>query len=136
MSDSIFTKIIKGQIPCYKIYEDDKTMAFLDIYPISPGHVLVVPKQQIDQFDELDNDNYLAMFDVVKKIAKQQKEKLKIDRTCLRIEGFDVPHAHVHVIPCNTAGDFYNMNRMQIEPDHKALAKMAQKLKLKQDKKQ
>ena len=133
MQDSIFTKIIKGQIPCYKIYEDDKIIAFLDIYPIRPGHVLVVPKKQIDQFDELDNDDYLAMFDVTKKVAKKLKDKLGVERACLRIEGFDVPHAHVHVIPCNTAGDFYNMNRMQKAPDHKALANMAQKLKFNQD---
>lgn len=128
MEPSIFTKIINGEIPCHKIYEDDKTLAFLDIYPISPGHVLVVSKAQVDHFDDLDEENYDAVFTTVKKVSKRLKEVLGAQRACLRVEGFDVPHAHVHVIPCNTPADYYNENRMNIEPDHQALAGMAQKL--------
>ncbi|HPR10592.1 MAG TPA: HIT family protein [Candidatus Saccharibacteria bacterium] len=131
MQDSIFTKIIKGEIPCHKVYEDTKTIAFLDIYPIQPGHVLVVPKIQVDHFDDLSPEDYAALFNTVQKVAKQVKSALSATRACLRVEGFDVPHAHVHVIPCNVANDFYNANRMQQEPDHARLAAMAQKLYIK-----
>ena len=133
MQDSIFTKIIKGEIPCHKVYEDDKTIAFLDIYPIRPGHVLVVPKAQQDHFDALLKDDYDALFMTVKNVAKRIKDVLGVERACLRVEGFDVPHAHVHVIPCNEPDDFYNPTRMQHEPDHSALAAIAKKLYFKGD---
>lgn len=128
MQDSIFTKIIKGEIPCHKVYEDDKTIAFLDIYPIQPGHVLVVSKKQQDHFDDLADTDYQAVFATVRRVAKRVKKELGVQRACLRIEGFDVPHAHVHVIPCRVPEDFYNPNRMKHEPDHGALATMAQRL--------
>ncbi len=128
MTDSIFTKIIKGEIPCHKVYEDDKTIAFLDIYPIQQGHVLVVPKTQVDHFDDLSEDDYSAVFASVKKVAKRVKDTLGVQRACLRVEGFDVPHAHVHVIPCNSPQDFYNADRMSHEPDHTQLSEMAAKL--------
>lgn len=128
MQDSIFTKIIKGEIPCHKVYEDAKTIAFLDIYPIQPGHTLVVPKVEVNHFDDLSKEDYEAVFATVKLIAKRQKLVLGSERACLRVEGFDVPHAHVHVIPCNTPQDFYNADRMSHEPDHEALAEMAKKL--------
>lgn len=128
MEPTIFTKIINGEIPCHKVYEDEKTLAFLDIYPISPGHTLVISKVQIDHFDELSDEDYDAVFTTVKKISKRVKEVLGVQRACLRVEGFDVPHAHVHVIPCNIPGDFYNESRMSVEPDHQGLDRMAQKL--------
>lgn len=128
MQDSIFTKIIKGEIPCHKVYEDDKTLAFLDIYPIRPGHILVVSKQQVDHFDDLAPQDYEAVFATVKKVAKRVKATLDVKRACLRVEGFDVAHAHVHVIPCNVPEDFYNAQRMSHEPDHAALADLAKKL--------
>jgi histidine triad (HIT) family protein len=129
VEDSIFTKIIKGEIPSHKVYEDDKTFVFLDIHPFTPGHVLVVPKTQIDHFDDLPEEDYQAIFEAVKKVAKRLKEVLGPQRVCLRVEGFDVSHAHVHVYPCNEPADFYGpKDRAQIEPDHKALSEMAKKL--------
>lgn len=128
MQDSIFTRIIKGEIPCHKVYEDDKTIAFLDIYPIQPGHTLVVPKTQQDHFETLPPEDYEALFLTVKKVARRIKAVLGVERACLRLEGFDVPHAHVHVIPCNTADDYYNAHRMEVEPDHTALAEIAKRL--------
>jgi len=131
MEDSIFSKIINGDIPCHKVYEDDRVLAFLDIHPIQPGHTLIVPKCQIDHFDELEDADYTALFDAVKKIAQQQKRVFKKQRACVRIEGFDVPHAHVHVYPCDSPADFYGPdNRAFIEPDHDALAKVAEMLSL------
>ncbi len=128
MQDSVFTKIIKGEIPGHKIYEDDRIIAILDIHPIRPGHTLVISKSQVDHFDDLSDEEYQAVFAAVKKVSKRIKEVLGVKRACLRIEGFDVPHAHIHVIPCDIPEDFYNTERMRIEPDHEALAEMAQKL--------
>lgn len=131
MQDSIFTRIIKGEVPCHKIYEDDRVIAFLDIHPIQPGHTLVVPKQQVDHFDDLDESDYAAVFAAVKKIAQKQKAVLKKQRVCVRIEGFDVPHAHVHVYPCDTAQEFYGASdRASREPDHQALGEKASQLTL------
>lgn len=129
MQDSIFTKVIKGEIPCHKVYEDERVLAFLDIHPIQPGHVLVVPKNQVDHFDEMEAADYDAVFSAVKRIAQRVKEVMGAQRACVRIEGFDVPHAHIHVYSCNSAQDFYGKpNRAAEEPDHVALAEIAQKL--------
>lgn len=129
MEESIFTKIIKGEIPCEKIFEDDKTVAFLDIHPIVPGHTLVVPKVQVDHFDDLSEEDYAALWRTVQKVAKRIKQELDSKRACVRVEGFDVPHAHVHVYPCNSPDDFYgDSSRLGKEPDHVALAAMAAKL--------
>ena len=98
MEDSVFTKIIKGEIPCYKIYEDDKTIAFLDIAPEVAGHTLVVPKVQVDKFYELSDEDYTAVMATVKKLAVHM-EKVLERRPIVKIIGVDVPHAHVHVMP-------------------------------------
>ncbi len=129
MTDSIFTKIIKGEIPCEKVYEDEYTLAFLDIHPLTPGHTLVVPKVQVDQFFDLDQPEYQAVFATVQKVAKRINDTFHPARVCIRVEGFDVAHAHVHVYPCKTVQEFYgNPERMQKEPDHAALAELAKKL--------
>ena len=129
MEDSVFTKIIRGEIPCEKIYEDDYVIAFLDIRPLTPGHALVVPKEQVSHFDEMGETDYQALFAIVQKVARRIKSVLKPERVCIRIEGFDVPHTHVHVYPCNSPEDFYgDKDRMQKDPDHQALAQMAKKL--------
>ena len=95
---SIFTKIINGEIPCYKIYEDDKTMAFLDINPESKGHTLVVPKNEVDKIYELPEEDYEALMQTVKKLS-QNMEKVLEKRTLWKVIGTDVPHAHVHLLP-------------------------------------
>lgn len=106
MKPSIFTKIINGEIPCYKIYEDERTFAFLDINPVQPGHTLVVPRQQVDHFDDLEDEDYEALMHTVKLLAQTMREELQVERICVIIEGFEVPHVHVKLIPCNTAEDF------------------------------
>jgi len=127
---SIFSKIIAGEIPSHKIYEDERTYAFLDIYPVQPGHLLVVPKTEVDRLEDLSDEDYAAIMDTVKKLMKRVREVLGVKRACLKVEGFDVPHAHIHIIPCNEAKDFFNHPNRNQEPDHQALAEIARQLAL------
>ena len=95
---SIFTKIINGEIPCYKIYEDDKTFAFLDIHPETKGHTLVIPKNEVDKIYELPDEDYTALMQTVKKLSNHL-EKVLGARILWKVVGTDVPHAHVHLMP-------------------------------------
>lgn len=95
---SIFTKIVNGEIPCYKIYEDDKTLAFLDIHPESKGHTLVIPKNEVDKIYDLPDEDYRALMDTAKKLSKNM-EKILGARTIWKVVGTDVPHAHIHLMP-------------------------------------
>ena len=95
---SIFTKIIDGEIPCYKIYEDERTVAFLDINPEVWGHTLVVPKVQVDRIYDLPEEDFRALMDTAKKLS-QHYEKTTGKRVVWKVVGTDVPHAHVHVEP-------------------------------------
>lgn len=130
MEDSVFTKIIKGEIPAHRVYEDEKTIAIMDISPIQPGHVLVIPKTQVEDFYNLSDEDYTALFKTVKKVASKLKQvfpgKKKI---ALQIEGLDVPHVHVTLFPIDNADQFRAPNSTS-EPDHQALGEMAAKLKV------
>ncbi len=137
MQDSVFTKIIKGEIPCHKIYEDAKTFAFLDIHPLLPGHILVVPKNQIDQIDELPDDDYQALFATVKKLSVQARAVMGTRRAIVQVLGFDVPHAHVHIMPADTSKQFFeaaadhlSKNPHLYQPTQEELAEIAAKLRL------
>lgn len=101
---SIFTKIINREIPAEIVYEDERTIAFLDIRPVSPGHLLVVPKQEVEEFHELDETDYRALMDTVRHLAKLLKEKLQPERVGVVVYGFHVAHAHIHLIPMNEPG--------------------------------
>ena len=96
--DNVFSKIIRGEIPCYKVYEDEKNLAFLDIHPESRGHTLVIPKAEVDKIYDLTDEDYDSLFRAVKKIAKHMDEVLGT-RTLMKVVGTDVPHAHVHLMP-------------------------------------
>lgn len=128
MEESVFTKIIKGEIPCHKVYEDDKTIAFLDIHPIQPGHTLVVPKKQVDEFQDLPDEDYTALWATVKKVAQRLKAVTGRKRVGIHVLGLDVPHAHIHVFPFDTVEQYRTVADMSAEPDHAALAEMAKKL--------
>jgi len=95
---TIFSKIIAGEIPSYKIYEDDKTFAFLDISPETPGHTLVVPKIECDKIYDLPEEYYQAVWATAKKLAKHYDEVLG-RRSLFKVIGTDVPHAHIHIVP-------------------------------------
>jgi len=96
---TIFTKIIEGDIPCHKVAETDDHIAFLDINPISEGHTLVVPKKEIDYFFDLPDDLMQSTMDFSRTIAKAIDEALNPIRTGIIVQGLEVPHAHVHLIP-------------------------------------
>ncbi|MES2971734.1 MAG: HIT family protein [Patescibacteria group bacterium] len=129
MQDSVFTKIIRGEIPCHKVYEDDKTLAFLDINPVQPGHVLVVPKAQIDHLWDLSDEDYDAVMKTSQKVAIRLRKVLLSARVGVQVMGMDVPHAHVHLIPFNNGEEFRAKPDTSAEPNHPALAAMAEKLK-------
>jgi histidine triad (HIT) family protein len=128
MNDSIFTKIIKGDIPSYKIYEDSHTFAFLDIHPKQPGHTLVVPKKQVEFVWDLDDEDYQAVMATVKKVAIRLRTVLQRPYIGMLVVGIDVPHAHVHVYPFATTEQSQFIPDQSLEPDHEALAKMVKKL--------
>ena len=128
MQDSIFTKIIKGEIPSHKIYEDEYTFAFLDIHPIQPGHTLVVPKKQVEFLWDLDEETYLALMKSVKKVGERLKMVMGTAYVGLKVEGVEVPHVHVKVIPFNTTAEYENKPDMTAEPDHTVLRELASKI--------
>ncbi len=99
MSESIFTKIIKRKVPAHFLYEDDHCVVILDRFPAVKGQSLVIPKKEIDYAFDLDDDTYLHLFKVAKRIAKASDTALNAQRTCLVVEGFDVPHVHIKIYP-------------------------------------
>jgi histidine triad (HIT) family protein len=104
---TIFTKIINGEIPCYKVYENTNVYAFLDIHPKQLGHVLVVPKKPVDSFFELPNTYYESVFIAAKRIAEALKVVTKSKKIGIIVEGLEVDHAHLHLIPINKSGDLH-----------------------------
>lgn len=128
MEDSIFTKIVKGEVPCHQVYEDGATLAFLDIHPAQPGHVLVIPKKQVEFLWDLEDEDYQAVMSTVKKVGRRIREVIDKPFVGVKVIGVDVPHAHVHLIPFSTTEEYRVMPDMTAEPDHEALAEMAKKL--------
>jgi len=111
---TIFSKIIKGEIPSYKISENDKFFAFLDIYPLREGHVLVVPKLEVDKFFDVPDDYLADMLVFSKPIAKAIEKSFRCDRCGMAVVGLEVPHAHLHLVPINTIDDL-NFTRGKIK---------------------
>ncbi|MFC2109364.1 HIT family protein [Bacteroidota bacterium] len=103
--DTIFTKIIKGEIPSYKISENENFFAFLDINPNAKGHTLVIPKKQVDKLFDLDDETYIELFAYAKKVAAAIEKVVPCNRVGLSVIGLEVPHAHVHLIPLNNMSD-------------------------------
>lgn len=128
MEPTVFTKIIRGEIPSHKIFEDERTYAFLDIHPVQPGHTLVVPKKQVEFAWDLDDEDYAAVMATVKKVARRLREVMGTHYVGELIMGMDIPHTHVQLIPFNVAAEFKAEQDMDAEPDHAALAALAQKL--------
>ncbi|RNC83877.1 MAG: HIT family protein [Balneola sp.] len=108
---SIFTKIIHGEIPCYKIAEDDRFFSFLDINPIAEGHTLVIPKKEVDYLFDLDDETLTGLNLFTKKIALAMDDALGTIRTGIIVEGMEVPHAHIHLIPIYYEGQPVSLGR-------------------------
>ena len=128
MEKSLFSKIIEGEIPSHKVYEDEKTFAFMDINPIQEGHLLVVPKTQVEFVWDLDSEDYKALMESVKNIACALRKASDKEFVGQQIIGVDVPHAHVHLIPFDTA-DELKVEPKNNEPNHEKLANMAEKIR-------
>lgn len=114
---TIFTKIITGEIPCYKVAEDDHFIAFLDINPNAKGHTLCVPKVEVDKVFDLDEDTYLSLMNFSKKVAKALEKKVTCKRVGVAIIGLEVPHVHVHLIPLNQMSDMDFGKKVTLTPD-------------------
>ncbi len=128
MQDSIFTKIVKGDIPAHKIYEDEYVLAFLDIHPVQPGHTLIIPKKQVEFVWDLPADDYRSVMDAAQKVARRLREVLDVPYVGEQVIGVDVPHAHVHLIPFHTVSEFRAVPDVDSQPDHAALSELAKKL--------
>ena len=113
---SIFTKIIQGEIPSYKIAEDDKFYAFLDINPNTKGHTLVVPKQEVNKLFDLDALTYRDLMDFSRKVALAIRKSVTCERIGMSVIGLEVPHVHVHLIPINTMKDMSFQSKVKLEP--------------------
>ena len=128
MQDSVFTKIIKGEIPCHKVYEDEHTLAFLTNQPIRPGHTLVIPKKQVDHLWDLEAEDYQAVMAATQKVAQRIREVFQPVRVGSHVAGLEVPHAHVHLFPYSTNEEFWA--RPQPGVNDEELAEVAAKLRI------
>ncbi|HKM45697.1 MAG TPA: HIT family protein [Dysgonamonadaceae bacterium] len=124
---TVFTKIVKGEIPSYKIYEDNQFYAFLDINPLAKGHTLVIPKMEVDYLFDLEDELLSEMIVVAKKIAKAIEKSITCNRVGLMVIGLEVPHAHIHLIPILQEGDM-NLSNERIDLSNKQFEDIAKKI--------
>lgn len=124
---SIFSKIVAGEIPCHKIAETDDFLAFLDVFPIAPGHTLVIPKKEVDYIFDLEDDLYSGLMQFAKKIAPAIEKVVPCKRIGVSVIGLEVPHAHVHLIPLNSMADMDFASKLKMEPEE--LARIAREIR-------
>ena len=126
---SIFTRIVQGEIPCYKIAENEHFLAFLDVNPLVKGHTLVIPKKEQDYLFDLENDSFVGLQLFAKEVAIQLKKHIDCKRIGVAVIGLEVPHAHIHLIPLNQMDDM-NFNRQKLSLSSEELTSMAEELKM------
>mgnify|MGYP000902400305 FL=1 len=114
---TIFTRIVRGEIPSYKVAEDERFFAFLDINPLTKGHTLVVPKQETDYLFDLDDRTLADMIVFAKRIARKLKEKIECKRVAVVVLGLEVPHAHIHLIPIQDEKDDFHKEKLKLSPE-------------------
>ena len=122
---SIFSKIVAGEIPCHKIAETVNCLAFLDIMPLVKGHILVIPKKEIDYIFDVDDALLTEMILFSKKVSKAQKEVISCKRIGIAVIGLEVPHAHIRLVPMNSMGDI-NFSRAKLNPSQEELTTVAE----------
>lgn len=127
METSIFTKIVKGEIPAYKIAESDRYLAFLDVFPTTKGHTLVIPKEQIDYIFDLDDELYTGLMAFAKEVAKAIGKAVPCKRVGVAVVGLEVPHAHVHLIPLNSMADMNFANKKEFSKEE--MEEVAEKIR-------
>lgn len=129
MPDCLFCKIVAGIIPCYKIWEDDAHLAFLDINPIQEGHTLVIPKAHASYLFDMDDAGYHALLNASKEVAAHLKKVMQVPRIGVGVEGFAVDHVHIHLVPVSGIGQ---LDSSKAAPeDHAVLAQLAEKIRTK-----
>lgn len=115
---SIFSKIVSGEIPAYKVAEDENYFAFLDIFPTAKGHTLVIPKKEVDYLFDLDDETYVGLQLFAKKVAKGIKKAIPCEKVGVMVLGLEVPHAHIHLVPMQNEGDLLNFSdKKKFSPD-------------------
>ena len=114
---SVFSKIVMGEIPCYKVAENDDCLAFLDINPVAMGHVLCIPKKEVDYIFDIEDELYLKLMQFSKAVAKGIKNVCPCIKVGMAVVGIDVPHAHVHLIPLNTPADLNFSKHVSMTPE-------------------
>lgn len=124
---TIFTRIINGEIPCHKVAEDDQFIAFLDIMPLKKGHVLVIPKKEVDYIFDMENDLLGDMMVFSKQVAAKIKKVILCKKIGVTVIGLEVPHAHIHLIPINTVSDM-DFSKPKLTLDQSELAAIAQQI--------
>jgi histidine triad (HIT) family protein len=125
---SIFSRIVSGEIPCHKVAETDRFLAFLDVMPLVEGHVLVIPKNEVDYIFDMDSETYKALWDFAREVATGLKLAIPCKRIGIAVIGLEVPHAHIHLVPMNEVGDI-NFTRPKLKPSQEDLAAVAEKIR-------
>jgi histidine triad (HIT) family protein len=123
---SIFTKIVNGEIPCYKIAEDENYLAFLDVNPNAKGHTLCIPKQEINKIFDMEEAHYLGLMKFSRKVAKAIEKSVDCKRIGMAVVGLEVPHVHVHLIPLNDMDDMRFQRKTSLSPEE--FQKLAQQI--------
>lgn len=124
---SVFTRIINGEIPCYRVAEDDRYIAFLDVRPLKPGHTLVVPRKEVDYIFDLDEESLAGMMLFAQKVAKAMKEVIECKRIGIAVIGLEVPHAHIHLVPITKESDLLFTNP-RVAPSPEEMEKLARSI--------
>lgn len=124
---SVFTRIIQGEIPSYKILENEHFLAFLDVFPLVEGHTLVVPKKEVDNIFDLDEETYVSLFAFARQTEALIRKAIPCKRVGIAVIGLEVPHAHIHLVPLNDIGDI-NFSRPKLHPEPSELLDVQKRL--------